>query len=71
MASPFRCWGFGGGPQHIDTLTEAMTRAHHLKRIEPDGRDLRHLQVVQDDRAVKNSTQAHHCESSPTTNMKS
>ena len=44
---PFPVLGPAKGPHHIDTLTEALTSAHHLKRIDPNALDPRDLQVVQ------------------------
>jgi len=44
---PFPVLGPVKGPHRVNTLTEAVTTARHLKRIEPNALDSRDLQVMQ------------------------
>jgi hypothetical protein len=44
---PFPVLGPVKGPHHVNTLSEAVTTARHLQRIDPDALDARDLQVMQ------------------------
>ena len=62
---PFPVLGPVKGPHKVNTLSEAVTTARHLQRIDPDAPDARDLQVVQSVHAVKSQDQAHDCPSLP------